>query len=97
MGENIELNEENDYGAGLPFFDKIQLLAEWAPVIGRLQAITNAGTPQERAAAIVKALQWAAGKSATTLDDEALFHLEAVLKSPEGAAFFNWVVEKVTK
>lgn len=97
MGERIELNEENDYGAGLPFFDKIQLLAEWAPVIGRLQAIANATAPQERAAAIVKALQWAAGKSATQLDDEALFHLEAVLKSPEGAAFFNWVVDKVTK
>lgn len=96
MGERIELNEENEYGAGLPLFEKIQLLAEWAPVISRLQAITNAGTAQERATAIVKTLQWAAGKSATTLDDEALFHLEAVLRSPEGAAFFNWLVAKVT-
>jgi len=97
MGENIEINEENDYGAGLPLFDKLQLLAEWAPVIGRLQAVMDAQTPQDRAKAIIKALQWAAGKSATTVDDEALFHLEAVLKSPEGAAFFDWLVAKVTK
>lgn len=99
MGENIVIEGENgdEFGAGLPLFEKLQLLAEWAPVIGRLQAITSATTPQERATAIIKALQWAAGKSATTIDDEALFHLEAVLKSPEGAAFFNWVVEKVTK
>lgn len=97
MGENIEINEENDYGAGLPLFDKLQLLAEWAPVIGRLQAVMDAKSPQDRAKAIIKALQWAAGKSATTVDDEALFHLEAVLKSPEGAAFFDWLVQKVTK
>jgi len=97
MGENIEINEENDYGAGLPLFDKLQLLTEWAPVIGRLQAVMDAKTPQDRAKAIIKALQWAAGKSATSLDDEALFHLEAILKSPEGAAFFDWIVQKVTK
>jgi len=96
MGEVI-LVEENDYGAGLPLFDKLQLLAEWAPVIGRLQAVMDSKTPQDRAKSIIKALQWAAGKSSTTLDDEALFHLEAVLKSPEGAAFFDWLVAKVTK
>lgn len=88
-------NEEEVYGAGMPIFDKLKMLAEWAPMIGRLQAVMNAETPEERAIAIVKALQWAAGKSSTELDDEALFHLEAVLKSEEGKAFFNWVVEKV--
>jgi hypothetical protein len=37
----------------------------------------------------------AAGKSGTEVDDEALEHLEAVLKSPEGQAFFNWCVTKI--
>jgi hypothetical protein len=97
MGENIVIEGEGEFGAGLPFFEKLQLLAEWAPVLGRLQAITSASSPQERATAIVKALQWAAGKSATTVDDEALFHLEAVLRSPEGKAFFDWVVTQVTE
>lgn len=95
MGEKIELNEENDYGAGLPFFDRLQMLAEWAPMIGRLQAIMDSDKPEDRALAIIKALQWAAGKSDTTADDEALFHLEAVLRSPEGKALFAWVVSKV--
>lgn len=97
MGENIVIEGEEEFGAGLPLFEKLQLLAEWAPVIGRLQAISGATTAQERANAIVKALQWAAGKSSTSIDDEALFHLEAVLNSPEGKAFFDWVVKKVTK
>jgi hypothetical protein len=88
-------NEEDLYGAGMPILEKLKLLAEWAPLIGRLQAVMDASTPEERALAIVKTLQWAAGKSATEIDDEALFHLEAVLKSEEGKAFFGWVVDKV--
>jgi hypothetical protein len=92
----VSVNEEEVYGAGLPIFEKLKLLAEWAPLIGRLQSVLDAATPLDRATAIVKSLQWAAGKSNTTIDDEALFHLEAVLKTPEGQAFFNWVVAKVS-
>lgn len=91
MGEN----EEELYGAGMPILEKLKLLAEWAPLLGRLQSIMDANTPEEQALAVVKVLQWAAGKSGTEIDDEALFHLEAVLKSAEGKAFFNWVVAKV--
>lgn len=92
----MEANSEEDlYGAGMPILDKLKMLAEWAPLIGRVQTIMDAQTPEEQALAIVKALQWAAGKSSTEIDDEALFHLEAILKSAEGRAFFNWVVEKV--
>jgi hypothetical protein len=59
MGENIEINEEGEFGAGMTLFDKLQLLTEWAPVIGRLQAVMDAKTPQDRAKAIVKAWRWA--------------------------------------
>jgi hypothetical protein len=90
-------NEEEIYGAGLPIFEKLKLLAEWAPLIGRLQSVMDAKTPYDQATSVVKTLQWAAGKSQTSLDDEALFHLEAVLKTPEGQAFFNWVIAQVTK
>jgi hypothetical protein len=89
-------SEDEVYGAGMPILDKLKLLAEWAPVIGRVQSVLDAKTPYEQATAIVKTLQWAAGKSSTALDDEALFHLEALLKTPEGQAFFGWVVAKVS-
>lgn len=88
-------NEEELYGAGFPLFEKLKLLAEWAPLLGRLQAVTAASDPHDQALAIVKALQWAAGRSQTEIDDEALFHLEAVLKTPEGKAFFGWAAQKV--
>jgi hypothetical protein len=90
-------NEEEIYGAGMPLLERLKLIAEWAPLIGRLQAVMDADTPYDQATAVVKTLQWAAGKSQTAIDDEALFHLEAVLKTPEGQAFFNWVVGKVTQ
>jgi hypothetical protein len=32
----------------------------------------------------------------TELDDEALGHFEAVLRTPEGKAFFDWIVGKVS-
>jgi hypothetical protein len=86
---------EDLYGANLPILEKLKLLAEWAPLLGRLQAVVTAETPHEQAVAVVKTLQWAAGKSGTELDDEALFHLEALLKTPEGQAFFTWIVGKV--
>jgi len=88
-------NEEELYGAGFPLLEKLKLLAEWAPLLARLQAVMDADSPHEQALAVVKALQWAAGKSGTAIDDEALFHLEAVLKTPEGAAFFKWASDKV--
>jgi hypothetical protein len=90
-------NNEEVYGAGMPLLERLKLIAEWAPLIGRLQAVMDADTPYDQATAVVKTLQWAAGKSQTAIDDEALFHLEAVLKTPEGQAFFNWFVSKVTQ
>jgi|688.fasta_scaffold2165410_2 hypothetical protein len=88
--------DEEVYGSNLSFLEKIKLLTEWAPLIARLQVIFEAREPMERATAIVDALQWAAGKSNTELDDEALFHIEAILKSNEGKAAFDWVVAKVS-
>ena len=86
---------EDLYGANLPILDKLRLLAEWAPLLGRVQVIMDAKTPYDQALAVVKALQWAAGKSDLDVDDEALFHLESLLKTSEGQAFFQWIVSKV--
>ena len=89
------MTDEELYGAGFPLLEKLKLLAEWAPLLGRLQSVMDASSPYEQATAIVKCLQWAAGKSQTELDDEALFHLEAILKTPEGQAAFRWAASKL--
>ncbi len=92
-----QVNEDELYGAGFPLVDKLKLLAEWAPLLARLQAVAGAETPHERAVSLVKTLQWAAGKSMTEVDDEVLSHIEAILKTPEGKSFFDWVVAQVSE
>jgi hypothetical protein len=88
-------SEEEVYGAGFPLLDRLKLLAEWAPLLAQLQIIGSAQSPHEQAVAIVKTLQWAAGKSTTTLDDEALRHVEAVLRTKEGKEAFDWAYAKI--
>jgi hypothetical protein len=73
--------------------EKLQLLVEWSPLIGLASEISAASTPLERALKISAALKWAATKTQTPIDEELVDLLEAVLKSQEGAALFNYLVE----
>ena len=84
--------DEEQFGAGLSTLQKIKLLSDWAPLLMRLQSVLAATDAHSRATAFLDTCLWAAGKSATPMDDEALEHLEAILKSEEGKAFFAWIV-----
>lgn len=88
-------NEEELYGDGFSLLEKLKLLAEWSPLLLRLQDIGAAKAPSEQAIAIVKLLQWVAGKSMTSVDDEALEHIESVLRTAEGKAAFAWAYGKL--
>lgn len=79
----------------MSFLDKIRMLAEWSPLLGQVQLIMASPEPADKAQAVIDALQFAATKTPTDIDDEFLAHVEAVLRSEEGQAFFAWVVEKV--
>ena len=89
------MTEEEIYGANFPLIDKLRMLAEWAPLLARLQEVAAAKTPQEQALAAVSVAQWAAGKSENQIDDEMLAHIEAVLKTEAGAEFLEWAIEKI--
>lgn len=92
------MSDQNEqFGAGLPFFDALKLLSQYGPLLAKLQAIATAATPYDRAVAIVDALKWAAAQTSTThLDDEAVEHLQVLLASPEGKAVFAWVEKLLT-
>lgn len=92
----MENNENPElYGSSLSLLEKLKLLAEWSPLLGKLQAVVVAPDPHEQALAIVSALEWAAGKTGTAIDDEALNHIEAILRSDAGKAAFAWAVGKI--
>jgi hypothetical protein len=44
---------------------------------------------------ISEACEWLASNTGSTLDDELVKHLAAVLRSPEGEALVRWVLLKV--
>lgn len=93
----MENGNPDIYGASIPLLDKLRMLSEWMPLLGRLQMVAAAQTPHDQALAVIAAAQWAAGKSDTNVDDEALRHIEAVLKTPEGKAMFDWVLSKFSE
>jgi hypothetical protein len=77
------------YGS-LSIVGKIALLAQWAPLLAKLEAVAVAKTPQEKAVALVAALKLAADKTTTDKDNNVLDLIENVLKTPEGIALVNW-------
>jgi hypothetical protein len=76
--------------------EKLRILVEWAPLIGLASEISAASTPLDRALRISAALRWVSLKTNTPVDDELVELLEAVLKSPEGEALFQYGVRLVT-
>lgn len=81
--------------SGASLIDQIKLLGEWYPLIAKVQVAISAKDPHDRAVGIVECLLWCANKSQTEMDDEALEHIEAILRSPEGTAAFDWAVKKL--
>jgi hypothetical protein len=79
----------DSYG-GLSIVGKIALLAQWAPLLAKLEAVAVAKTPSEKAVAIIAALRMAADSTATSKDNDVLTLIEAVIKTPEGLALVNW-------
>lgn len=72
--------------------EKIKVLLEWSPLIGLASDISAATTPLDRALKISAALKWAAQKTGTKADDDLVDLIEAVLKSEEGKALFDYLV-----
>ena len=80
---------------GVRWFDKLRLLAEVGPLLAKLQVAMSADNPHDQAIALIGAAKWAAGRTDTPIDDEALGHLEAVMRTPEGKEMFKWAVAKI--
>jgi len=86
---------EFDYSTSMSWFDKLRLLAEIGPLLGHLQVAFGKEDAHEQALALIAAAKWAAGRTATPIDDEVLAHVEAILRTTEGRDFFRYTVAKL--
>ena len=77
---------------GMSIVDSLKMLQQWGPFLMKLKDVALAASPRDKALAILDALEVAAGKTTTTIDDEVVAKLEAALKTPEGGQLFDYLV-----
>lgn len=80
---------------GLPIWEQIRLLNEWAPLLGFGQRWLAEPDIHKRLLIAADALEWLAAKTKTTLDDELVKQVEDVLRTPQGEALVRWAVAKL--
>lgn len=88
--------DEDVYGSKLTLWDKIRILQEWSPAVAYIQSFLATSDPHQKACVVADACEWAASKTrGTTVDDELVSHLSALLRSPQGESFLRWILAKV--
>ena len=86
---------EADAQFQMSWIDKFRLVAEVAPVLAKLQLAFANGDPHEQALALLEAGSWCADKTVTEIDNEAVEHIEAVIRTPEGKKLVYWFAAKL--
>ena len=75
--------------------EQLRQIAKWSPYLNAVTEIISAGTVEERATAVYTLLKLVAKETSTELDDEAIYHIEAVLRTPEGKELVNYACRLV--
>jgi hypothetical protein len=78
-------------------WEKIRLLQEWSPAATYIQSFLATDDPHRRSVIVADACEWLASKTDTSLDDEFVRHVAAVLRSDEGAALVRWLAERIER
>lgn len=88
--------ELDQYGAGLSIWEQIRLFQEWSPLIGYAQQLLNEPDSYKKSLVVASAAEWVASKTkATSLDDELITRLAAILRTKEGEDLVRWGLSKV--
>jgi hypothetical protein len=87
--------EAERYGSGLSIWEKIALLNSFAPLIGFAQRFSQETDPFKRGLVVADACEWLASKTSSSVDDELVKHLAAVLRTPEGESLVRWCLLQV--
>jgi hypothetical protein len=87
--------EAQQYGDNLTWFQKIALIQAYAPALGYLQKFVSEPDPFKRGLVIADACEWLASKTDNRVDDEAVRHIAAVLKTSEGEQLVRWVLMQI--
>ena len=76
-------------------FEKLRLLAEYAPMISFLQRFAEEGDIHRKAVIVTEAAEWIASRTELEWDDELVEHLADILRSEEGEALVRWILSQL--
>jgi hypothetical protein len=95
MSFEMTAAEAQQYGNSLTWFQKLALIQAYAPLVGYLQKFATEGDPFKRGLVIADACEWLASKTNNRVDDEAVRHIAAALKTPEVEQLVRWVLMQI--
>ena len=76
-------------------FEKLRLLAEYAPMISFLQRFAEESDIHRKAVIVTEAAEWIASRTELEWDDELVEHLADILRSEEGEALVRWILSQL--
>ena len=76
-------------------FEKLRLLAEWAPLMTFAQQLAAEDGMHAKAVIVSEAMEWVASRTDLEWDDELTGLLSDILISEEGEALVRWVIAKM--
>ena len=88
-------DEYAQYGDRLTIWQQLALLQKFAPLIGFGQRFAITLDPFQRSIIVAECCEWLASQTGSTLDDELVKHISAVLKTAEGEAMVRWLLLKI--
>lgn len=74
---------------------ELRLLREWAPAIGYARRYAAAANVAEQSQVVADALEWAASRTASRLDDRLAQRIAAVLRTPQGVDLVREIISIV--
>lgn len=83
-------DEYAKYGASLNIWQQLQLLSQWAPLIGFAQRFVNEIDPYRKSLIVSDAAEWLASKTNAQADDQLVRLVADILKTPQGEALVRW-------
>lgn len=85
---------DENYAAGLSIWDQIRLLQEWSPLLMYGQRFVQTDDVHAKSLIVAEAAEWLASKTKSSLDDQLVDLLSAVLRTKEGEALVRWSLLK---
>ena len=76
-------------------FEKLRLLAEYAPMISFLQRFAEESDIHRKAVIVTEAAEWIASRTELEWDDELVEHLADILRSEEGESLVRWILSQL--